>query len=318
MSHLDEGTIQALLDGELDAAEQSRLERHVETCPACAARVAEARGFQREADRLVDLLAVPSRPVAPPVRRRRPVPMRTLAWAASLALAVSLGYWGRGVLSPAPTLRSDAAQPGGATERPAPTEAGAPPAGPVQEARQSTDSVVPAAKEHRAAAPPTVATPAPAAPAAKALAAAESDEREGARANEVQRDAAVAAAPAWRVVTMEEAVTQLGGQIRLIDGLTPERVEVGPGTALAGADVGLPVVRISYAGGGVVLDQQRPTRQFARMEGASAQAAKVAEPSVASDVTGRVTTWQERDGIRFVVTGSVSPDSLAALARRVR
>lgn len=322
MSHPDEGTIQALLDDELSAAERVEVLTHVETCPACAARVAEARGYQQEADRLVGVIEVPELLTIPP-RRRRPSVVRTLAWAASIVLAVALGYWGRGPVRPAPSTVGEGTVATGISDAP---PASAAPLPAVQEAPKSD---VPSGGARQEAKAPTI-EPAPTAPtpapAGKEIGA---DERRAA-ANEAEapaaapaslaaRDAAASPALAWRVVTMEEAVTQLGGQIRLIDGLAPERVELGPGTAVAGADAGRPVVRVVYAGGNVVLDQQRPAMDLARAEATAARAAKTAQAQAgASTLEGRVTAWQVRDGIRFVVTGSVAPDSLAVLAARVR
>ncbi len=53
MSHLDEGTLHALLDGELGGTELLEIEAHLGGCAACSARLQEARGFLEEADRLV-------------------------------------------------------------------------------------------------------------------------------------------------------------------------------------------------------------------------------------------------------------------------
>jgi Putative zinc-finger len=53
MSHLDEGTLHALLDGELGGTELMEIEAHLGGCAACSARLREARGFLEEADRLV-------------------------------------------------------------------------------------------------------------------------------------------------------------------------------------------------------------------------------------------------------------------------
>ena len=103
----------------------------------------------------------------------------------------------------------------------------------------------------------------------------------------------------------------LDGQIRLIDGLAPERVETGPGTAVSGADPALPLVRVIYASGTVILDQQRPASEVAARREADAAVAGAAAASAP-------TAWQERGGIRFVMTGSVSADSLRALGARVR
>jgi hypothetical protein len=107
-------------------------------------------------------------------------------------------------------------------------------------------------------------------------------------------------------------VRLLGGQIRLIDGLAPDRTETGPGTAVAGADPAVAVVRVVYASGTVTLDEQRSATQVAARREAAADAVTGAMARAG------VTAWQERGGIRFVVTGSVSADSLRALGARVR
>ena len=57
----------------------------------------------------------------------------------------------------------------------------------------------------------------------------------------------------------------LGGSIQLIDGLTPQRVEVLAGVDVAGADPDRQVVRVYYEEpdlGLVTLDQQRPGPSF--------------------------------------------------------
>ena len=58
MSHLDEGTIHAWLDGALPADEAARVEAHANECAECAALVAEARGFIAGASRIVSSLDV--------------------------------------------------------------------------------------------------------------------------------------------------------------------------------------------------------------------------------------------------------------------
>jgi hypothetical protein len=52
-THPDEGTIHAWLDDALDAATAAGIAEHVRTCPACAERVAEARGLIAGASRIV-------------------------------------------------------------------------------------------------------------------------------------------------------------------------------------------------------------------------------------------------------------------------
>jgi anti-sigma factor RsiW len=68
-----------------------------------------------------------------------------------------------------------------------------------------------------------------------------------------------------RRITLEEAVGHLGGSIQLIDGLSPQRVELLSGSEVAGADPARPVVRVYYEEpdlGMVTLDQQRPGPSF--------------------------------------------------------
>src|SRR4051794_3652372 len=72
MSHLDEGTLHALLDGELDLAEVSEIQKHLGSCVACGSRLQEVKQVLAEADRLVGAMEVPAS--AP---RSRPEPSRS-------------------------------------------------------------------------------------------------------------------------------------------------------------------------------------------------------------------------------------------------
>src|SRR3954470_17132651 len=54
--HVDEGTIHAWLDGELDEAQAARIQAHIGRCGACAAHVAEARGLIAGATRVIGML----------------------------------------------------------------------------------------------------------------------------------------------------------------------------------------------------------------------------------------------------------------------
>jgi len=130
MSHLDEGTLHALLDSELGGTELMEIEAHLGGCAACSARLREARGFMEEADRLVGsvqfgglvaaagqsalptpapapppphspgesnswddtsaVLLIPDNPETVPLLRRWP---RAIGWAASIAIVISVGYY---------------------------------------------------------------------------------------------------------------------------------------------------------------------------------------------------------------------------------
>lgn len=60
MSHLDEGTLHALLDGELDLHEVKEIQAHIGSCAACGTRLREVKEFHGESDRLVGILEVPA------------------------------------------------------------------------------------------------------------------------------------------------------------------------------------------------------------------------------------------------------------------
>ena len=60
MSHLDEGTLHALLDGELNLSEVNEIQLHLGSCVACGSRLQEVKQFLAEADRLVGALEIPS------------------------------------------------------------------------------------------------------------------------------------------------------------------------------------------------------------------------------------------------------------------
>ena len=105
MSHLDEGMLHELLDGELSPDDARAARAHLATCAECRALYEEAKEFFEESERLVTALddgrasslsRPPARRESLPVPPSRPaaLPLRTLAWAASIFLAISLGYYG--------------------------------------------------------------------------------------------------------------------------------------------------------------------------------------------------------------------------------
>src|SRR3990172_5503161 len=83
MSHLDEGTLHALLDGELELAEVREIQTHLGTCAACDSLLQDVKQFLAEADRLVGALETPTGstrarnqpapPPAPPLTRPPPL-----------------------------------------------------------------------------------------------------------------------------------------------------------------------------------------------------------------------------------------------------
>jgi len=116
MSHVDEGTLHAYLDGELPSAERATLEAHLAGCATCRANLTEERGLRERANAVLGSARPAERPV-PPLEQLRREPQRSpwrvrrsFAWAASIALALGLGYYMRSPgaspvasVSPAPT-----------------------------------------------------------------------------------------------------------------------------------------------------------------------------------------------------------------------
>jgi hypothetical protein len=73
MSHLDEGTLHALLDGELETHEVAEIQAHLGSCSSCGLRLREVKEFYAEADRLIASVDVGA--MAPmPAARLTPVP----------------------------------------------------------------------------------------------------------------------------------------------------------------------------------------------------------------------------------------------------
>jgi hypothetical protein len=150
MSHVDDGTLHAYLDGELPSVERARLEAHVAECPACRTRLDEERALVERASVLLGLALPPERAAPPLHQLRQPrlgwrlrVP---LAWAASVVLALGLGYYVggasfRGVTPETASQRYDSRLTDSfMQERAAPAAVARAPAGPPAEPR-TTDQV---------------------------------------------------------------------------------------------------------------------------------------------------------------------------------
>lgn len=305
MRHPDDGTLMALVDGEIPSPELPPLTAHLAGCSECRDRLAEARALAGEAGRLVESLdEATDRSRVAPAPSRLPA-YRRLAWAASVALAATLGYWSRGTgpeptagtvgtIAPAPpaapsvdaeVLAAESARP--TASAPAGAPAGPPPpaaaaigadqardAGPPAENRMAlrgradsaaVDLAAKAAAAGRTAEQGVTSGDAPRAAARPALAPA--PEAPALAREEV-------AVEAFAPIGFAEAIARLGGSLRLVDGLVPGRLEASATT-----------VRVIY-----------PLR------------------------TGELVLEQRRDGdsVSVVLRGPVSPDSLAVLRRRIR
>ena len=98
MSHVDEGTLHGYLDGELPSADRAALEAHVTQCATCRAALTDERALRDRASAVLGRARPLERP-APPFEQIRRTPARhrwhvrmPFAWAASIALALGIGY----------------------------------------------------------------------------------------------------------------------------------------------------------------------------------------------------------------------------------
>jgi hypothetical protein len=171
MSHLDEGTLHALLDGELELAEVREIQTHLSTCAACDSRLQDVKQFLAEADQLVGALETPTgssrarhepadrptRPIAP-LREPsawEPAPElllpdsveklgrrgwgRTFRWAAMILVVFGVGSLIKDALRPEkPRLELTTRDPAPTATSPAivsPEETGRPESAPAREDR---------------------------------------------------------------------------------------------------------------------------------------------------------------------------------------
>jgi len=335
MLHPDEGTLNALLDGEVPSTEARELEEHLARCEECRERLESAREFRGEALALIgqldEAMAMPALAAAaapaaaraaerppelpsPATERaaRRWSPMATrLAWAASVLLAASIGYLAQGragqsaVEADAPTPlalgttdsspvdKLAAVDQDATTEAGASTEARGAAADEPKAARPARQTPAPApgakraetvAQDTREREQPAAPPPAPARESVASERAAEPGTplQESKRADQAPallraRDAAGRpgnALAGGKELTALEAITWLGGSLRLVEGWTPERFELIE-----------PKLRVHYrsAFGPVVLEQWRV--------GDSLETALLAPPSTPKD---SVLAWERR------------------------
>ncbi|MGD9523579.1 MAG: hypothetical protein AB7N73_04735 [Gemmatimonadales bacterium] len=164
MSHLDDGLIQELIDGEVPSHDLPPIQAHLASCATCTARLEEARELAGEADTMLGWLdeeiastgAVAPAPDIAPQPRVATWP-RNLAWAASLVLAVGLGYTARGGMVSPPSSPTTTLDRGATTEQVTqPTEAR-----PAGENRPTERASAPASSENQIAAEPQAASPTP-------------------------------------------------------------------------------------------------------------------------------------------------------------
>jgi hypothetical protein len=260
-SHLDDGTIHELLDGEIPSAQLPPLQAHLASCADCRARLESAREMVDFSDELVELLddppvEAPAVTVVTPLRAPSRPWIRQLAWAASIAVAVGAGWYVRGdVQRVLPTVAVDspiaeaitAVPPAVVTAPPPAGRAAAPPAvtrerqeptaKPVQELAGNLNDAAAkttSAEQRSAVEPAPAAAPAPIAAlrgsrteqtaSGGGLALGSADARRDAPRDQVMTKQLIDIARV-DTISFTTASEVMGGKLRLIDGLVPLRFE---------------------------------------------------------------------------------------------
>ena len=336
MSHVDEGTLHAYLDGELPSTERSALEAHLAQCATCRATLDEERALLERATALLGS-ARPVEHEAPPLEQLRRSPRRAslrvrppFAWAASIVLALGLGYYLRSPdapSAPAPSPQSVALTRYSEAPAAAPEERAAPErqqqsgrrlAAPTDErggaglALRSDSSVAskaPMAGAGTVAINPQVslrnAAPTPAAdtPASRdSLIVSDAFVPSGAhdRAASVPRGLV---ATEWPVISRGVAASLLGAKPVGLPGLATRKIRRGPG-----AD-GTVVVEQQLDSSTVIQIFQRPASTSAVAETRLMERDRAAAPA------DRLARFVGR--LRVEIAGPLSPDSLNRLLEQV-
>ena len=227
MSHVDDGTLHAYLDGELSPPEAQGVEAHLAQCPGCRGRLEEERTLITRAGELLALAAPPDRDlplfragdVKPPTRLWWQVRL-PLAWAATVALALGLGtYLGNGVAPVPQAQREPDTQPAERRALPAPISSDLA----QRQSRVKVRGAVPTPPAPQPAAPAGVFVDG-VAPVARAEQAAESEARVA------QRRAPENARDLWQkgsAISLDSARRVLGADPLIVPGVPIEAIYRG-------------------------------------------------------------------------------------------
>jgi hypothetical protein len=351
MFHLDERVLEKLVTGSASGNEAAKYSRHASGCRQCSRMLEEWRDNFPEIDEIYPWLGETEGSVAtvtpmgmmvsPGVsgwRLPRLDPANML-WVVALLMALLVGYGAHRM------RKADAGLDlAGSVRRPPPASAGSgagavmPEKGatkPAAEPKSAATTPPPApATTPRTAAPPVTRERAPAPvrtaspepkrekpqPVRRAESLPDSDSRPTGSAPATSSGFPVSAN--FRRVSMSEAVLKLGGQLRLIEGLEPDHVEIGPASAVPGSQAGLDVIRVVYrssSGGRILLDQQlipADASGFRPLDDPALEGGETAFGSAPNGVS--VGTWLDNDGYRMSLVARASVDSLRRLVPLIR
>jgi hypothetical protein len=294
MRHVDQPTLDAIINGQLSPRELVRLKEHVRICPLCARRLEEYRDLFSEVE---SIIPTAERGVLDDEERRGwrrillPRSFYELPHSDRLIWGVVAAAGVVTAIAAAVLLRSPTLPPPPVVTAPPATET--PPAAvptPTADAPSTSAPSTPLATPQRASSTPSAPV--------------------SARLVPPQRAAAPPATsgPGFHGVESAQAIRALGGTVRLIDGLIPDHFEMAVGTGVPGAVDSLPVVRVVYhaVGSPLLLDEQRRN------------GITPGDTLVGTAQAGVSVLQWNSTGFWLSLAGRISPDSLEQLARRIR
>lgn len=331
MSHVDDGALHAYLDGELAPPERARLESHVAECAACRNRLDEERALIERASQLLGLAQPPGHAAPPPPLHQLRQPRLLwrlrlpLAWAATVLLALGVGYYARPGMPPqqgasvapmppetdaAPQIAASPAQAqADRGRRDAPAVAERKPAVPVERnmVAERRDTVAVAQGVVAMGREPTLRPVAPEpVPSAAVTTTANDRYREAARGRLVATE--------WPIIRRDPARQLLGADPVGVPGLAVREMRRSP----AGDGVVL-VEQLLDSTTVIQLFQQRADAMDVVRRGARQAAAPAAAPT--AEMRGYVSTERLARFIgrlRVEIAGPLTPDSLNKLLEQVR
>jgi hypothetical protein len=314
---LDQRTLDALLNHRLSPAEISSIKQHLTGCRECSRQIEEWRDQFPAVESVIPTVERqsihPPQPSGPfqvllPLHARKGAGRDFTRYLLPLGIVIALAvvYVARKA-SRAAALTETGQPPIHLTERNNTPGITTPPA--------EAPTPIAAVPAPNAAPSPPPDSPVPskprAEPKARVLATADPEHPQTPPASppprpftETPKPQVVASAPGFRPVEIAEAERALDGPVRLVDGWTPVRIELGAGGTVPGADSTQPVVRVVYLDGRLLLDQQVST-------------APPSDTLMGSTPRG-VSVLRWTTNRRWLsLAGIISRDSLEAILRRV-
>jgi putative zinc finger protein len=329
MPHIPEAELHAYLDQALGRLRCVEIESHLADCTPCRTARDEIAALR---DRTTAMLArlAPRGTTTPPVseiRRRaaarvfqRQRVRQRAAWAASLFVALGLG-WGASYLVPPPAASRSAAINAAPAASPAPAPVVQQPAGPAPTMATASPPtpVEPATEDRpdRSVHRPVRRRPAPAPARSKPQT---SEPSEFASVGPIQKDGQLEWGGMWRTLSWDRAKEQVGATPARIDGLPVTEVQVQTGDS---GHKPLMVVAQQLASGEVIRTIEGPISDVSALldnhplqpSESSGNASASRAPAGGSPV-GSALTFRHGDRM-FAVTGSLPSDSLRAMMRRL-